>query len=59
MDKIIIQGGKRLSGTIPISGAKNSAQGSSVSAEFFAPEMGMVPERRLPPWMMILSILAI
>ncbi len=25
MDKIIIQGGKRLSGTIPISGAKNSA----------------------------------
>jgi UDP-N-acetylglucosamine enolpyruvyl transferase len=24
MDKIIIQGGKRLSGTIPISGAKNS-----------------------------------
>ncbi len=25
MDKIIIQGGKRLSGTIPISGAKNAA----------------------------------
>ena len=25
MDKIIIQGGKRLSGTLPISGAKNSA----------------------------------
>ena len=25
MDKIIIQGGQRLSGTIPISGAKNSA----------------------------------
>ena len=25
MDKIVIQGGKRLSGTIPISGAKNSA----------------------------------
>ena len=25
MDKIIIEGGKRLSGTIPISGAKNSA----------------------------------
>ncbi len=25
MDKIIIEGGKRLSGTIPISGAKNAA----------------------------------
>ena len=25
MDKIIIEGGKRLSGTLPISGAKNSA----------------------------------
>ena len=25
MDKIIVEGGKRLSGTIPISGAKNSA----------------------------------
>ena len=34
----------------------SSAHGSSVSAEFFAPEMGMVPERRFPPWMMILSI---
>ncbi len=25
MDKIIVEGGKRLSGTIPISGAKNAA----------------------------------
>ena len=25
MDKIIIEGGKRLSGTIPVSGAKNAA----------------------------------
>ena len=25
MDKIIIRGGKRLTGTIPVSGAKNSA----------------------------------
>ena len=25
MDKIVIQGGKRLSGTLPISGAKNAA----------------------------------
>jgi hypothetical protein len=34
----------------------SSAQGSSVSAAFFAPETGTVPERRLPPRMMILSI---
>jgi hypothetical protein len=37
----------------------SSAQGSRVSAAFFAPEIGMVPERRLPPWMMILSIGAV
>ena len=35
-----------------------SAQGSSVSAEFFAPEIGIVPDRRLPPSMMILSMTA-
>jgi hypothetical protein len=33
-----------------------SAQGSSVSALFFAPEIGMVPLRRLPPRMRILSM---
>ncbi|CDO35070.1 hypothetical protein SPHV1_2190007 [Novosphingobium sp. KN65.2] len=34
----------------------SSAQGSSVSAAFLAPDTGIVPERRFPPSMMILSI---
>jgi hypothetical protein len=34
----------------------SSAQGISVRAAFFAPEIGMVPERRLPPSTMILSM---
>ena len=33
-----------------------SAQGIRVSAAFLAPEMGIVPERRLPPRMISLSI---
>src|SRR5690606_32931853 len=33
-----------------------SAQGMSVSAAFFGPETGIVPDSRLPPRMMILSM---
>ena len=34
----------------------SSAHGSKVSAEFFAPEIGMRPLRRLPPRIRILSM---
>ncbi len=43
-----------------VSGSSVSrAQGSSVSAAFLAPETGIVPERRRPPSMIILSIPAV
>ena len=41
MDRIVITGGQRLQGVIPISGAKNSA--IKLMAEFLAPEIGMTP----------------
>jgi len=39
--------------------AVSSAQGSKVSALFFAPLMWMSPSRRLPPWIQMLSMVAL
>ena len=45
-------------GRLPsVSGSSvSSAHGSRVSAAFLAPEMGIFPSRRLPPWIQMLSI---